>query len=148
MRSRISYEELLAAFEWVSAGEAAAIGCDAHVSKATGKIHWSGEGVDEALPEDIDDPGKYVAVPKKDEFDLGRALALRFIKDRLPHSSEIVHQYFSQRGAFSRFNALLERASQLEAWHEFERNAIEKALRQWSDEHGLTLTDLPKDTDG
>jgi len=34
----ISLDELLAAYEWVSAGEDAACDCEAYVSRVTGKI--------------------------------------------------------------------------------------------------------------
>ena len=148
MGARVGLEELLAAFEWVSAGEAAATDCEAYVSKVTGSVHWSGEGVDEELPEDIEDGSIYVAVPHKSEFGLGRSLALRFVEDRLPHSYETVHQYFHKRGAYSRFKTLLERAGQLEAWHSYEQNAIVEALHEWSKEHGLTLVRLPNDVGG
>jgi len=139
MSARVNLDELLAAFEWVSASEAAAVDCNAYVSKVTGKVHWSGEGVEEELPEDIEDGSAYVAVPHKTEFDLGRSLALRFVEERLPRSYETVHQYFGKRGAYSRFKALLESVGQLEAWHQYEQSAIEEALRQWSEENGLTL---------
>jgi hypothetical protein len=47
-----------------------------------------------------------------------------------------------------RFKALLERAGQLEAWLDYEQNAIEEALRAWSEEHGLALTCVRKDAGG
>jgi hypothetical protein len=72
MSARVNLDELLAAFEWVSAGEAAAVDWNAYVSKVTGKVHWSGEGIEEELPEDIEDGSAYVVVPHKTEFDLGR----------------------------------------------------------------------------
>jgi hypothetical protein len=148
MSACVSLEELLVAFEWVGAADAAALDCDAYVSKLTGKVHWSGDGVDEELPEDIEDESIYVAVPHKSEFDLGRSLALRFAEDRLPHSYETVYQYFQKRGAYSRFKTLLERVGELEAWHRYEENAIEEALRDWSEEHGFMLVRLPNESGG
>jgi hypothetical protein len=148
MSARVSFDELFAAFEWVSGGKAVAIDCEAYVNKVTGTVHWSGEGVDEELPDDIDDGSIYVAVPHKSEFDLGRSLALRFVEDCLPQSYETVEQYFRRSGAYSRFTSLLERAGQLEAWYSYEQNAVEKALREWSDEQGLTLVGLPDGAGG
>jgi hypothetical protein len=49
MSARVSLDEPMAAFDWVSAGEAAALDCDAHVCKVTGKVHWSGEGATRCL---------------------------------------------------------------------------------------------------
>jgi hypothetical protein len=143
MSARVSFEELLTAFDWVSAGDAAALDCSAYVSKRTGKVHWVGDGVDEESPEDIEDGSVYVAVPHKSELDLARSLALRFVEAHLPRSYETVYQYFRKRGAYSRFKALLERAGQLEAWHRYEQNAVEEALRQWCEEQGLTPARVP-----
>jgi hypothetical protein len=140
MNTHVSLEDLLAAFDWVSAGESAAIDCAAYVSKVTGRVIWSGEGVDDELPADIEDGTIYVAVPSKSEFELGRSLALSFVEDHLPQEYETVHQFFRKRGAYSHFKSLLERAGQLQAWHAYERNAIEEALLNWAEQHGLTCT--------
>jgi hypothetical protein len=133
----VSLEDLLAAFDWISAGDSAAIECAAYVSKATGRVHWSGEGIDDELPEDIEDGTIYVAIPDKSELELGRSLALRFVEDHLPHEYETVYQFFRRRGAYSHFKSLLERAGQLQAWHAYECNAIEDALLDWAEQHGF-----------
>ena len=139
MSVSVSLEELLAAYEWVSAGEAAAFDCEAYVSRATGKLHWCGEGIDEEPPDDIEDGSLYLAVPHKTEFDLGRSLALRFVEERLPREREAVRECFRRRGAYSRFKALLAHACQLDAWHQYEQAATETALREWCAENGFTL---------
>jgi hypothetical protein len=139
----VDLQELLAAFEWVGSGEAAAVECGAYVNRATGSIHWSGEGADDELPVDIDDESKYVAVPGKRDLELGRSLALRFAEERLPGSYELIHQYFRRTGAYSRFKAELDRAGQLQAWHEYEQRAIEEALRDWGRANGLVLERRP-----
>jgi hypothetical protein len=143
MSTSVNLQDLLAAFEWIGAGEAAGVDCEAYVSRATGAIHWSGEGADEELPEDIEDETKYVAVPGKSDLELGRSLALRFVEERLPDSYELVHQYFRKKGAYSRFKAELERAGQLEAWYEYEQRAIEESLREWGEENGFVLERQP-----
>ncbi len=94
MTAHVRLEELVAAYEWVSAGEAAAADCEAYVSRVTGAVHWSGEGVDEELPEDIEDESLYIAVPHKSEFGLGRSLALRFAEEHLSASYDVVRGYF------------------------------------------------------
>lgn len=139
MSVRVSLDELFAALEWVSAGDAAAFDCSAYVSTLTGEVHWVGEGIDKEPPEDIEDGSIYVAVPHKHDLDLGRSLALRFIEEHLPGSLEVVNQYFRNRSAYSRFKALLDRTDQLEAWHRYEQHTVEEALRQWCAENGLTL---------
>ena len=64
MNVPVSFDELLAAYEWVSAGEVAALDCEAYVSRATGAVHWCGEGIDEPLPEDIEDGNLYIAASR------------------------------------------------------------------------------------
>jgi len=139
MRVPVSFDELLAAYEWVSAGEVAALECEAYISRASGTVHWCGEGVDEEPPEDIEDGSLYIAVPRKNEFDLGRSLALRFVEEHLPGSRETVYGFFRKRGAYSHFKALLAHAGQLDAWHAYEEAATENALREWCEENGLVL---------
>lgn len=139
MSVRVALDELLAALEWVSAGEAAALDCEAYINRVTGKVYWSGEGVDEQLPENIADESLYIAVPDKRDFDLGRSLALRFAEECLPDSYDTIHDYFRKRGAFPRFKSLLEQAGKLEAWYQYEQSAIESALREWCEENGLEL---------
>jgi hypothetical protein len=76
----IDLDELLVAYEWVSAGEAAGVDAEAYISRIDGQIHCFGEGIDEAAG-DITDESLFVAVPHKSELDLGRSLALRFIEE-------------------------------------------------------------------
>ena len=135
----VKFDELLAAYEWVSTGETVAMDCEAYISRATGTIHWCGEGIDEEPPEDIEDGTQYIAVPHKREFELGRTLALRFVEEHLPGSREAVYGFFRQRGAYSKFKSLLASSGQLDAWHEYEEGATESALREWCEENGFVL---------
>jgi len=139
MNVSVRFDDLLSAYEWVGAGEAASVECEAYVSRATGTVHWRGEGVDEEPPEDIEDGSLYVAVPHKNEFDLGRALAIQFVEEHLPRSVETVRGFFRKRGAYSHFKSLLLHAGQLEAWHQYEQTATENALREWCEENGFML---------
>jgi len=139
MNAHVKLDDLLAAVEWVSSGEVAGIDSEAYVNRVTGAVVWLGDGVDEEPPEDIEDESAYVAVPRKSDLDLGRSLALRFTEEHLPESYETVYQFFRKRGAYSHFKALLERAGRLEAWHQYEQESFEQALREWSEENGFTL---------
>jgi hypothetical protein len=139
MNVPVNFVELLAAYEWVSEGETLAMDCEAYISRSTGTVHWRGEGVDEELPQDIDDGKVYIAVPHKNEFDLGRSLAFRFVEEQVPQSRETVRELFRKRGAYAKFKSLLERGGQLDAWHRYEAAATEVALRKWCGENGITL---------
>jgi len=138
MNVRVDLDELLDAYEWVAAGEAAAVDARAYVSRLYGRIVWCGEGVDEDPPEDIEDGTLYVAVPHKSEFDPGRSLALQFVAERVPRFLGEVENYFRKQGAYSRFKSLLERVGQLDAWHQYEQAAKEEALMQWCAENGFS----------
>ena len=146
MRVSVDLDELLTAYEWVSAGEAAAVDAEAYVSRVTGQIHWCGEGVDEEAPDDIEDGGLYIAVPHKSELDLGRSLVLRFVEEHLPEKREGIADFFRRRGAYSRFKSLLEGSRQLDAWHHYEQAAKEAALREWCAENGFAAS--PKTAGG
>jgi len=139
MTVRVSFVDLLPAFEWVSEGEAVSMDCRAYINRNAGTIHWRGEGVDEETPQGIDDAALYIAVPHKSDFDLGRSLALRFVEEHIPRSSETVHEYFRKRGAYAKFKSLLANSGQLDAWHKFEAAATEAALREWCEENGFLL---------
>ncbi|MBW8830009.1 MAG: hypothetical protein JF606_11340 [Burkholderiales bacterium] len=131
--------ELLDAFDWVSAS--GNFENQAYVSRESGRVYWSSSTheVEEELPEDVEDRTLYVAVPHKNEFDLGRSLALRFVEEQLSGSYDLVNGYFHKKGAYARFKDLLERHGRLEAWYQYEGKAVEHALREWSEENGLQV---------
>lgn len=139
MDTTVRLDELLDAYEWVSASDAVVLGCAAYIDRTTGKIHWVGEGIDEEAPEDVDDESRYIAVPRKRELDIGSPLVLRFVREHLPDSIDTVYGFFRKRGAYGQFKALLDRVDQLDAWHAYEQRATEDALRDWCEENGLTL---------
>lgn len=135
----VSLADLLNAFEWVSAS--AGLENSAFVSRKTGATHWASEtdALEDELPEDIDDASVYVAVPHKNDLELGKNLALRFAEEKMPESADTVAGFFRQRGAYGRFKDLLERQGKLQAWYDYEAQAVERALRAWSDEQGFQL---------
>ena len=139
MDARVSYADLLAAFEWVSSS--AQMENSAFVSRKTGTTHWASDLIEleGELPEDIEDGTIYVAVPHKTDLDLGKNLALSFTGERLPDSYAAVAGFFRQRGAYARFKDLLERKGILDTWYEYEAQAVEQALRTWSEENAIQL---------
>jgi hypothetical protein len=139
MNVSVDLDDLLAAYEWVNAGEVASVDAEAYIGRLTGEIHWCGEGVDEEPPQDIEDERLYIAVPHASDFDLGRSLALAFVDEHLPRSSDTVREYFHRRGAYHRFKALLAQAGQLDAWHRYEQTAKEEALYEWCAENGFIV---------
>jgi hypothetical protein len=139
MDTHVKFDDLFAAFEWVSA---APLGeNEAFVGRETGSTHWSSSfnDVDEELPDDIDDATRYLPLPHKNELDLGHSLVMRFVREQLPDAYGLVDGYFHRKGAYGRFKELLARKGRLDAWHEYEAKATEQALREWAEENGLRV---------
>ena len=104
---------------------------NAYLCKETGEIFYTSEmGDSDELPEDIEDPEKYIAIPHKNELDLGKALVIEFTSEYLPEELDKVHSIFRHKGAYSRFKDLLEGKGALEDWYEFESERQELALRK------------------
>ena len=87
----------------------------------------------------IDDADRYVPVPDKPELELGKPLALEFTRTQLPACYEQVRGIFSHRGAYAHFKDLLEHHQCLDAWHQWEAEQTQQALRTWCADNGITL---------
>ncbi len=136
----VRHDDLSLAFDFVS--YAAPTEHSAYVSLDTGKIYWtsdSSDAFDEEIPDDLETSDRYLAIPHKNELDLGRRLALRFAAQVLPARYDQIEGFFRQQRAYARFKDLLEREGVLERWYSFESDAVESALRQWCAENGLEL---------
>lgn len=116
---------------------------EAYLCRATGHIYYHSEMCDdfEELPDDIDDGDKYVALPHKNDLDLGRALVEQFVATHLNDAHDQVRTIFRRRGAYARFKDLLERRGKLQAWYDYEQEATHKALRAWCADNGIALAD-------
>ena len=94
-------------------------------------------GIDE-FPEDVDSVA-YVAIPHKNDLDLGRDLVFDFVSHHLPNEFETVQQFFRSRGAYSRYKSLLDSTGLLDDWHRFEDEKTKSALREWCKDNNLEL---------
>jgi hypothetical protein len=139
----LKYQDIEAALEWSSSG--APFENTAIISRLTGEVFFrSMDGyADEELPEDIDDGSLYVAVPHKNDLDLGRQLVFDFIESESPSHAGVIAAVFRQRGAYSKYKNFLERESLLDKWYKFELAANRKALLRWALENGFTMTEVP-----
>jgi hypothetical protein len=136
----VEISELLEAVEFVSSVLTA--DAAAYVSRDTGDVYFVGTDIEpeDGLPEDLETSDRYVAVPSKQDLDLGRLLALRFAETHVPEHYETIFSAFARPGAYARFKDVLETHGQLAAWYEFENNAQQDALRDWCAAEGLELT--------
>lgn len=136
----VSFDDIENAFFYVSTAPmyaTAAILC-----RDTGEIFFTSElGDSDELPEDVDDPEKYIEIPHKNELDLGKALVLEFVSERLPAEVGRVQNIFQRRGAYSRFKDFLTSKGLLEEWYTYEDTQQKAALREWCRENNIEITD-------
>lgn len=116
----------------------------AFICKRTGKIYYQTDFPDaiemnDELPDDLDDEEKYVGLPDKRELDLGKPLVLDFAHEFLPDDFDDVRDFFSRRGGYRKFKALLARRGAIDRWHAFEAKATEQALRDWCALHSIEI---------
>jgi len=110
--------------------------------RETGETYYISElGDADELPEDVDDPDKYRAIPHKNDLDLGKRLVMDFITEFCSEDLRKAHDIFRRKGAYSRYKELLETRGLLDKWYDFEKRRTEEALRQWCGENGVDLTD-------
>ena len=111
---------------------------NAYLCKETGETFYTSEAGDsDELPEDIDDPEKYIAIPHKNELDLGKTLVIEFTSTYLPEELNKVYSIFRHRGAYSRYKGLLESKGALEDWYKFENERQKVALKEWCRENNI-----------
>lgn len=110
------YDDLELAIEFVSAG--AFTGNEAYLCRESGVIYWHSELADdeEELPDDIDSD-KFIAIPHKNDLELGKPLILRFTREVLPEKEPEVQEIFGHRGAHARFKNMLEHCGKLQRQH-------------------------------
>ena len=133
----VRYDDLLLAFDFVSGGPP--MEHNAYISIDTGQIYWISDlyPTEEEVPDDIETSDRYIAIPHKNDLNLGRNLALRFVAQELPERHERARAFFRSRGAYARFKQLLESEGVLEKWYEFEAESVEQALRDWCAENNI-----------
>ena len=135
----VKYDDLSLAFDFV--GYSPPMEHNAYISLDTGEIYLTSElrPMEEDVPDDLETSDRYIAIPHKNDLDLGRDLALRFVAQDLPGCYERAEGFFRRKGAYSRFKELLEAEQALEKWYKFEAESIEKALRDWCVENGIQI---------
>ncbi len=132
----IKFNDVLDLFELVNFGSP--FDHEGYICKESGKTYFYSEFGDneEELPDDINDE-KYLAIPHKNELNLGNNLAFDFTLEYLPTEYEKVRSIFNRKGAYARFKSLLESAGKIEEWYKFEAKHTEDALREWCTEQGI-----------
>ena len=137
----VIFRDLLDAYEFVSSS--AQYESNAFVNLDTGAVFCTSNAIelDDEPPEDLETSDRYLAIPHKNDLDLGRRLVMTFADDELPNEVRKVAEIFSRKGAYGRFKDLLEYQGKLECWYAYEAKETEAALRAWCEENGINLKD-------
>ena len=93
----VKFSELLDALEFASFN--GPIENRAFIDRETGSIHFISDEIefDEDVPADIEDSDRYLAVPHKNDLDLGRRRAISFVEQLLPNEYDTVVANFHKR---------------------------------------------------
>ena len=136
----ISFEVIVDAFMFVSMEQQYIH--NAYLCKETGQTFYTSEiGDSDELPEDLDESDQYVAIPHKNELDLGKDLVFEFTSEYLPEELDRVLAIFRKKGAYSRYKDLLERKGSLQKWYQYEEDRQKAALREWCAENDIDIKD-------
>jgi hypothetical protein len=109
--------------------------------KDTGEILYRSDlgDIDEIEGKDLD-LDMCIAIPHKNDLDLGQELVFEFVETYMPDGYDEVRQIFRRRGAYGRFKDFLERRGLLQKWYDFETQREEEALRDWCRENEIELS--------
>ncbi len=135
----VNYDDLSLAFEFV--GSAPPTENNAYVSLDTGEVFLTSElnSMEEDVPDDLETSDRYIAIPHKNDLDLGRNLALRFVAQEVPERYDQAVGLFRRKGAYARFKQLLESEGMLDKWYRYEAESVDRALRDWCAERGIRI---------
>ena len=137
---KYDFNDIESAFHFVSSSSPE-MNC-AVLDRQTGKIYYMGDAVDEEeekVPADVDDTKRYLAIPHKNDLELGRRLVFRFVYQNMPDDFDMVQGFFSHKGAYSNYKDWLSKTGKLEEWYKYENDATDKALKEWCNENNLEI---------
>ena len=138
------------AFDYVSFGEEGSN--SAVICLDTGEIYTASEMADEDEIEQADeaeliDWDKSVAVPHKNDLDLGRDLVFQFAEKFMDNNYDKVRDMFRGRGAYRRFREFLARKGKSQLWYDYENARQQQELVEWCTLKGIELDDAPATAD-
>ena len=119
------------------------------VNRITGEAFFASEYTGESeYPDDVDENDDYIAIPHKNDLDLGKPLVMEFVRSRCPDMTGRVLAIFSRAGAYQRYKQFLAENHLLEEWYAFENARTKEALLEWCAVKGLVLEpESPLETD-
>jgi len=114
----------------------------AMICKSTGQIHYATDDdeIDE-IPEEAYESDDWVAIPHRNDLDLGRKLVFEFVERKMPSEIDRVSYFFNRRGAYARYKDLLDENGLLKEWYDFENERERRAILEWCRENGIEITE-------
>ncbi|ABQ24816.1 UPF0158 family protein [Geotalea uraniireducens] len=134
----MTYSSIEDAFLFVSS--AAPFEHSAVVHRITGETFFASAYSDDFdFPDDVDDNDDYIAIPHRNDLDLGKHLVMEFVRSHCPELTNRVIAVFSRRGAYGNYKGLLSEKDLLDKWHAFENARTREALLEWCEGNGLVI---------
>jgi len=135
---KIALSDIEEAFQFVSSAEPDVN--HAILNLETGEISYRSGMIDEEeFPEEIEESDGLVWIPHREDLDLGMNLALDFVRERLPALVKTAAKALKRKDADARFEDLLRRTGNLDAWHDFEKAETRLALEAWCEENEIEI---------
>lgn len=135
---KIKFQDVELAFDYVSSSQQ--LVNSAYISKTDGQIYYHSEMYDsDELPEDFYEKHDYIEIPHKNDLDLGQRLVWQFVNKEIPGLTDKIRDFFSGRGAYSRYKTFLEEIGLLKRWYDFEETKTKETLKEWCNENGIEI---------
>jgi hypothetical protein len=138
---RVSWKDILLAYEFADFGGMASIGHRAFLCKESGRIYLHSDSLDdlEELPDDLEENEKYLPIPNKRELDLGKPLVFEFARQFLP--SDFDPENIQQARRLRQIQGPAGAAARTRSMVRFQEKATERALREWCELNSIELGD-------
>ncbi len=136
----ITFDTLESALDWSSLGDP--FENQAFIARETGELFFQSSfgDTEEELPDDIDDGSLYIAMPHKNDLDLGRNLVFAFA-EQFPQHASTIESFFRARGAYAKLKDYLERNRLLDRWYAYQAAETKKALEKWASKNGFVMVE-------
>ncbi len=86
--------------------------------------------------------GHWIELPTRNELDLGKSLVFQFVGLYLaPKDKNRVERYFSRRGGYRKWKALLIERGLEQKWYRFEMDSTVTALKDWLHRNDIAFID-------
>lgn len=117
----------------------------AYIDPQTGNIFYVSDEMDlkdefgEEIPDDFETSDRFIAIPARNDLDLGLELVQAFVDETIPEHEATIREFFRHSGAYGRFKHFLETKGLLQAWYDYENRETEATVRGWAADENIAL---------